>query len=77
MLGAFCSWLGDSDENGAFSERFNVVRHFPFESQQFPFRKIENPACGSDHYMAYERLNGNRSCRTVLGEVCAGTETNE
>jgi hypothetical protein len=73
----FVSWPGDSDENGALRERFYVVRHFPFESEQLPLGEIKRPACRSDENVASDRLNGDRSRRTVLGQVRAGAETNE
>ena len=53
------------------------MRHFPFESEQLPLGEVERPACRSDENVARDRLNGNRSRRTVLGQVRAGAETNE
>jgi hypothetical protein len=53
------------------------VRHFPFESEQLPLGEIKRPACRSDENVASDRLNGDRSRRTVLGQVRAGAETNE
>ena len=73
----FASRPGDGDENGALRQRFYIVRHIPFESEQLPLGEIKRPACRSDENVASDRLNGDRSRRTMLGQVRAGAETNE